>query len=106
MEKSESGTEAEELVAFIAEAERLEALPRTGWLVSGVNKPESIASHQYGVALIALWIADRVDRSIDVAKVMRIALLHDISEARLTDLPKPVKDFIGSSAVKEAEQRA
>lgn len=96
----------DELLRFFSRAERLERLPRTGWLVAGVQHPESVAAHGYEVALVALWLADNVDAEIDAEKVLRIALLHDIGEALLTDLPRPVKDFVGEEDVADAEARA
>lgn len=90
---------------FIRRVQRLEALPRTGWLVSGVVAPESVAAHSYEVALIAMWIADEVGEA-DVERVLRIALLHDVGEALTTDIPTPVKRLIGVEVVHDAERRA
>lgn len=94
------------LLRLINRAERLEALPRTGWLVCGVTQPESIAAHSYMVSIIALWIADHLDQPVDVASMLRIALLHDMGESMLTDLPAPVKRFVGADALQAAEERA
>ena len=93
------------LLRFVSRAERLEQLPRTGWIVSGIAHPESIASHSYMVTLIALWIADHLPDA-DPERTMRMALLHDAPEALLTDLPGPVKHFIGKDLLKGAEARA
>ena len=84
---SDETDRADELLRFLNRAGRLESLPRTGWLV-------------------AVWLADRVDRAVDAERVMRIALLHDIGEALLTDLPRPVKQLVGAEAVAEAESQA
>lgn len=98
---------ASTLIALIARSERLEALPRTGWIPCGVQHPESIASHSFMVTLIALWLADHIEgHAINPEAVMRIALVHDLGESMLTDLPKPVKTFIGKNFVKQAEERA
>ena len=99
-------TKADELLRFLTRAGRLESLPRTGWLVAGVDRPESVAAHTYEVALVALWLADNVEAEVDAEQVMRIALLHDVGEALLTDLPKPVKDFVGAEEVEGAEAEA
>jgi putative hydrolase of HD superfamily len=94
------------LIRLVARAERLEALPRTGWLVCGIAQPESIAAHSYMVALIALWLADHVGQPVDVATMLRIALVHDLGESMLTDLPAPVKRFVGADMLQAAEERA
>ncbi|MBA2661210.1 MAG: HD family hydrolase [Bradymonadaceae bacterium] len=102
----ELSKQAKHLLRLVSRAERLEALPRTGWIVCGVQNPESVAAHSYMVAIIAMWIADQLAEPIDMAFLLRIALLHDIGEAVLTDLPWPVKRFVGSEVLAEAEQRA
>jgi putative hydrolase of HD superfamily len=97
---------AEALLRFVSRIQRLEALPRTGWLVSGVPHPESVAAHTYEVALVALWIAESIPEEVDTEAVLRIALLHDVGEALLTDLPLPVKQFLGRAEVAAAEADA
>ncbi len=97
---------ARALLRLAAYAERLEALPRTGWITSGVAQPESVAAHSYMTTLIALWIADQLDEPVDIARLARMALLHDLGESLITDLPPQVKQLIGREQVKDAERRA
>lgn len=99
-------TRADSLLRLLSRAERLEAFPRTGWQVCGIVNPESIASHSYAVAIVALWLADHVDDDINTEQVLRIALVHDLAEAMLTDLPRPVKELLGDQAWKKAEDQA
>lgn len=94
------------LLQLIARADRLEALPRTGWLICGISAPETVAAHSYMVAMIAMWIADHLDEPVDMALLLRMALLHDLGESMLTDLPSPVKRFVGAEALAAAEARA
>ncbi len=103
MDRSEA---ADALLVMLSEVERLEGYPRAGWLRVGVTDPESVAAHSYGVAVVAMWLADHVEASVDVERVLRIALLHDVGEAVTTDLPRPVKALLGRDAVDEAELRA
>lgn len=104
--KPEHDDHLETLLRLIHRAERLEALPRTGWLISGVSSPESVAAHTYMVTLIALWIADTLGEDCCSETVMRMALIHDIGEAIMTDLPGPVKYFVGKEVLDEAEHKA
>jgi putative hydrolase of HD superfamily len=96
----------DQLIRFVSRAERLESFPRSGWIACGVDQPESVAAHVHGVALIAMWIGDHVDDDVDTERLLRIALLHDIGEALMTDLPWPVKRFVDPEAVADGEARA
>jgi len=67
----------------------LKALPRAGWVSVGVASPETVASHCYGVALLASLYASR--EGLDSAKCVHMALLHDLAEAKIGDhLPEAV----------------
>ena len=53
---------------------------------------ESVAEHSFFVALIADWIvADMAWEGVDAAKVMRMAIYHDVEEAYTGDLVTPIK---------------
>ena len=72
--------------ALILEALSLKNLPRTGWILRGASR-ESVAEHTYGTAIIALALARMEKLSAkDEATLLRIALLHDLHEARIGDL--------------------
>ena len=92
----------------MTELTRLKALPRTGWLLRGVRDVESVAEHSYGVAFMAMWLADRArtqGRAVNVEKVMRMALLHDVTEARTGDLPATIKPYFSAEALQAADER-
>ena len=71
-------------IEFLLTAGRLKSIPRTGWLDSGVENPESVADHSYRTALAAMILSDNM--GLDTCKVMRIALLHDLAEAETGDI--------------------
>ena len=101
----------DDILRLLRQTDLLEALPRTGWITSRVPDPESVAAHSYGVAFTALLLTDLVAGrdpapQIDRARVLEIALLHDVGEALLTDIPGPVKQFVGRDLVKATERRA
>ena len=72
--------------ALLLEALSLKNLPRTGWVLRGAPR-ESVAEHTYGVAMIAL-VLSRMEKlpAKDEHALLRIALLHDLHEARIGDL--------------------
>ncbi len=99
------------IISTLRQADRLEAFPRTGYVLSRVPQPESVAAHSYGVCLASLLLADAVlarpePPEVDRGLVLEMAVLHDLSEAVTTDIPAPVKAYIGRDVVKAAEHRA
>ena len=69
--------------AAIADAFALKALDRAGWLRVGVARPESVAAHSWGVALLCLLTAPP---HLDRGRLLAYAILHDLAEARTGDL--------------------
>ena len=53
----------------------LKQLPRTGWVRSNVENPESVAAHSWGMAILALRLAPN---DIDLTKVLSMCLVHDL----------------------------
>ncbi len=93
----------------------LKRLPRTGWLLAGVTQPESVAEHSFGTALVAFVMANEINQApaahglvegVDVGKVVQIALMHDLAEALLTDLPRRATELVGEAVKHAAEERA
>ena len=79
-----------------------------GWLLRGIRDVESVAAHLFGVAFIAMLLADRAKmrgRQVESEKVLRMALLHDLSEARTGDLPSTIKKYFEPANVKMADER-
>ncbi len=101
--------EGKRCVTFFTELMRLKALARTGWLLRGVRDVESIADHAFGVAGIAMVLADRARAGgieVNVETVLRMALLHDLSEARTGDLPSTIKSYFPGNTLKQADEQA
>jgi putative hydrolase of HD superfamily len=88
----------------------LKRLDRTGWTLRGLpNGTESVAAHSFGVSVTAMLLADKFTSrgiSVDVEKVLRIALLHDWAEVRVGDMPRTATLYFGSDARKQAETAA
>ena len=99
---------AQAVLDFIEEIGVLKNLPRTGWRFRGIKDAESIADHCYRVSLLSMILADVLTEQevpLDVEKVMRLALLHEVAEARIGDLPFPALKYI-SEGVKTTGERA
>lgn len=100
--------DAQTVLEFMEEVGKLKVLPRTGWLLRGLQADaESIAEHCFRMALLSMVIADLLvqeGQSVNVEKVMRIALLHDVAEAKISDIPYPAMTYIPED-IKEAGER-
>lgn len=105
----------ERLLELLLEAATLKRMPRTGWGMRGVPHVESVAEHSFGVAFLALALVEALqaggaagaeDEPLDREKVLIMALLHDLAEVRLTDLPSTAVRLIPETVKSEAEARA
>jgi len=96
------------MISVLLELQRLKRLDRTGWVLRGLPAgAESVAAHSYGVALTAMLLADEVAArgvGVDVERVLRLALLHDLQETRTGDLPRTVAEYYGKEARRRAER--
>lgn len=72
-------------LAYLKDAYRLKERPRSGWELRGVVDGESVADHSWGTALLCLLFAD--DAGVDRAVALEIAVVHDLAEAEIGDLP-------------------
>ena len=82
---------------------RLDRLPRTGWLLRGVEPCESIAGHVVAVAQLAAVVAPREPIALDLGQVLTMALLHDAPEACSGDLPSPASRHLPEGAKRAME---
>uniref|UniRef100_A0A183BHY9 5'-deoxynucleotidase HDDC2 n=1 Tax=Globodera pallida TaxID=36090 RepID=A0A183BHY9_GLOPA len=65
--------------------DKLKHLKRTGWVLVGISEPETVASHMYRMATLAMTLsAHRADLNVD--KCIRMALVHDVGEAIIGDI--------------------
>ncbi|QCW04391.1 HD domain-containing protein [Natrinema pallidum] len=81
---------ADELDALL-EALELKDERRTGWVLRGIESPESVAAHTWGVATLCLCYADRAD-NVDRDRAVSMALVHDLGEARTGDVATRAED--------------
>jgi putative hydrolase of HD superfamily len=93
----------------------LKMLPRSGWLLAGVAQPESVADHSWATAVLALTLATTVNTELsahglseplDVGRVAQIALVHDLAESLVTDLPRRATQLLGKDVKHQAEALA
>ena len=89
LEATASGGGAEDtlgrLLTIALRAYRLKDEPRQGWVLRGVEAPESVAAHVWGTTLLCLVFAE--EAGIDVERALAIATVHDLAEAETGDIP-------------------
>ncbi|NCN64915.1 MAG: HD domain-containing protein [Candidatus Altiarchaeum hamiconexum] len=84
---------------FLRNYKILRDIPRSGWISCGIklNEVESVAEHTLDTAVISMLLIDLFRKNgfeIDGEKILRTALIHDIEESILTDIPYPCKKYI------------
>jgi putative hydrolase of HD superfamily len=98
------------MLSTLIEIQRLKSLERTGWMLRGIAPGmESVAEHSYGVAVAAMMLADEVQArgaSINVERLLRVALMHDWAEARLGDMPRTGSVYFSADERRRAERAA
>lgn len=72
------------LVDFLFEAMMLKRTPRTGYQFLG-HGAESVAEHSFGVTVLAFTLV-RMNGRADLSRTLKLALFHDLAEARTGDL--------------------
>jgi len=86
-------------VEFLFEVGMLKRTPRSGWQFLGAGS-ESVADHVFRAAMIAFVLA-RMEDGVDADHVLRLALVHDLPEARTGDL-----NYVNQKYVTPDEGRA
>ena len=65
---------------------QLKDLPREGWVIRGIERPESVADHSWGTALLVLRYGP--EAGINLERALSLALVHDLTEVRVGDIPR------------------
>ncbi|MEH2506402.1 putative hydrolase of HD superfamily [Bradyrhizobium sp. AZCC 1578] len=77
--------EASNILQFLALSERLKRELRHSWLSDG--RRESVAEHTWQMALIALLAYRHLEQQVEIGRVLKMILVHDLVEAIAGDVP-------------------
>lgn len=119
----EAGLSLEEscdpMVALASQLHSLKTVLRTGWHARGIASPETVAAHSHGVVLWVSWLLKREALrasaqggsmpSLNAAKALTMAAIHDLPEALTGDLmPSQKRVLFGpdKAVQREAMSRA
>lgn len=93
------------LLDLYFETQILDRIPRSGYVLRGVPEPESVTEHTWHVLFLVWTLGARTD-GIDVSRAMEIALVHDLAELRIGDLPRTSSHYFPEGAKRAAEAAA
>lgn len=89
--------------AFLNEADRLKSVMRATTLCDG-SRRENSGEHSWHLALYALTLADHAPDGVDINRVIRMLLLHDLVEIDVGDVP--IHSANGTAHASTETQRA
>src|SRR5438093_12243038 len=69
----------ERQIRFILEVDKLKGIIRRTYLLN-VDRAENTAEHSWHLAIMAILLAEHANEPVDVARVVKMVLVHDIVE--------------------------
>lgn len=93
------------LLDLFLELQILDRVPRSGYVLRGVHDPESVTEHSWHVLFLVWSLGARIE-GIDLGRAVEIALVHDLAELRVGDLPRTASQYFPEGAKKSAEMAA
>jgi putative hydrolases of HD superfamily len=75
-------TRLDQQIRFIVEIDKLKTIYRRTYLIDnpGERRHENTAEHSWHIAVMAMVLAEYSNEPIDVARVLKMTLIHDIVE--------------------------
>ncbi|WP_071673246.1 HD domain-containing protein [Nioella nitratireducens] len=90
-------------LAFLLEADRLKQITRASYLADR-SRHENSAEHSWHLTLFALVLADQAPEGVQIDRVIRMLILHDIVEIDAGDAP--IHGAVDTEAMAAREQAA
>lgn len=90
-------------IAFLSEADKLKSVLRASRLHDN-SRFENSAEHSWHIMLYALVLADQAGPEVNIDRVLRMLLLHDLVEIDAGDTP--IHGTVDHAAQEQAEQAA
>ena len=74
----------EKQIQFILEIDKLKTISRRTYLLNA-DRCENTAEHSWHLAVMAILLAEHANERVDVARVVKMVLIHDIVEIDADD---------------------
>jgi len=89
------------LVSFLQALSDLKGIPRSGWLSHRISLQdvESVADHSFSTSVLSMVLANfevKMGRRVNVERILKMALLHDLAEVLTFDISKAYLEYLGS----------
>ncbi|HEX2254715.1 MAG TPA: HD family hydrolase [Thermoanaerobaculia bacterium] len=97
------------LLDLLLELQALDRVPRAGYVLRGVPEPESVTEHSWHVLFLVWTLGRRIaegNAELDAERAVEIALVHDLAELRVGDLPRTAARYFPAGAKNAAETAA
>ncbi|MDX8342477.1 HD domain-containing protein [Rossellomorea sp. YZS02] len=85
------------ILELIKLGEKLKSEMRHSWLSNG--RQESVAEHTWRVSLMAMLMESYLTQNVDLARLLKMIIIHDLVEAEAGDIP--AFDTMNDPAAKE-----
>ncbi len=101
----------EDIITSYFFAEGMKRVERTGWNIVGIqiSRKESIAEHSWGTVylswLLTMYLENNQNSSPNLSKILSMAMIHDLPESIISDIPKPALD-LGGDMLKQGKLHA
>jgi putative hydrolase of HD superfamily len=92
-------------MAFLAEAEKLRTILRAT-PIGDASRQENSGEHSWHIALYALILAEHAPEGVQIDRVIRMLLIHDIVEIDAGDVPIYAQTAEGQAETEAEELRA
>lgn len=89
----------------LLELQQLDRVPRSGYALRGIADPESVAEHTFQLVFMVWSLAPEVPE-LDRGRLLELALVHDLAETRIGDLPRTAAHYFPDGAKRQAESLA
>ena len=86
----------EHIYKYFKEINKLNTIVRTGWLNRNVplERLESVGEHIFTMALLSLATIDKYNLKLNVEKVLKMILIHELGEIDIGDIALPTGNQI------------
>lgn len=94
--------ELKNILEVLTLAERLKSEMRHSWLSDG--RQESVAEHTWRMALMAVLLEPYLDEEVDIARLLKMVLIHDLVEVEAGDTPAFTLQTEEAKAIKQQKE--